>query len=160
MRHSLRSCAFSAVGAAFAVVLVATVAWADSIDDQSLGIARELQCPICQGLSVADSPSQLAVQMRGVIREKLQAGESRDAIMEYFAERYGESVLMSPRRGGFTAFVWIAPYLAVAAAVAIVAWVIVRRTGPVPAATPDSRLDGYLDEVDQAYAELRDRPLR
>ncbi|MBM2812280.1 MAG: cycL, partial [Chloroflexi bacterium] len=152
-----RSCAFSA---AFALVLVAPSVWADSMDDQALAIARELQCPICQGLSVADSPSQLAVQMRGVIRDKLQAGESRDAIMEYFAERYGESVLMSPPRAGFTAFVWIAPYVAVAVAVAVVAWVIMRRTGPMPAAIPDSRPDGYLDEVDDAFRELRDRPLR
>lgn len=160
MRHRPRICAFAAVGAVLAMFLVASFARADTIDDQALGIARDLQCPICQGLSVADSPSQLAVQMRGVIREMLQAGESRDAIMEYFAERYGESVLMSPPRGGFTAFVWIAPYFAVAAAVAVAAWVIMGRTGPVRAATADSGLDGYLDEVDHTYGELRDRPLR
>jgi cytochrome c-type biogenesis protein CcmH len=150
-----------ALGAAMlATLLIVVSARADGLDDETLNIARELQCPICQGLSVADSPSQLAVQMRGVIREKLVAGESRDAIMSYFAERYGDSVLMSPPNRGFTAFAWIAPYVAVAIAVGVVVWVASRRPAPAAHVEPRPRLDGYLDEVDRAFGELRDQPLR
>ena len=67
--------------------IAAGVAHADAVDDEARAIGREVQCPVCQGLSVADSPSQLAAQMRGIIRTKLDAGESREAILAYFVDR-------------------------------------------------------------------------
>jgi cytochrome c-type biogenesis protein CcmH len=159
-RHAMAASPRALICTVIGLLLTVSAAWADPIDDQALGIARDLQCPICQGLSVADSPSQLAVQMRGVIRDKLQAGESRDAILAYFAERYGESVLMSPPGRGFTAFVWIAPYIAVIVAVGIVGWVVLRRSSTPTVAPPEGQLATYFEEVDQAFGELRDRPLR
>jgi len=52
-------------------------------------IARGLACPVCQGLSVADSPSQLATQMRELILQKVEDGETREQIVQYFVDRYG-----------------------------------------------------------------------
>ena len=67
-----------------------------NLDDEALEIGAMLRCPICQNVSVAFSPSQLAVQMRGVIRQKLEAGETREQIIQYFVDRYGESILLEP----------------------------------------------------------------
>jgi cytochrome c-type biogenesis protein CcmH len=97
---------------------------ADELDDQVRAIAKELRCPVCQGETVADSNAQISVQMRGIIREKLAAGESRDQIIQYFVDRYGEGILASPPRRGFTLGVWLAPLVALLAGLVIVGVVL------------------------------------
>lgn len=82
-------------------------------------IARSLQCPVCQNSSVADSPSLLATQMREIIAAKLAAGETRESIMAYFIQRYGEGVLLSPPQEGFTAALWWGPPLVLATGTAL-----------------------------------------
>jgi cytochrome c-type biogenesis protein CcmH len=80
-----------------------------TVDPRVAEIARELRCPICQNLSVADSPTELATQMRALIEEKLQAGESPEAIKAYFVSKYGDWILLKPKREGFTWLVWLLP---------------------------------------------------
>lgn len=80
-----------------------------TLDPRVNAIAKELRCPICQGLSVADSPTDLATQMRSLIAEKLEAGESPQAIKAYFASKYGDWILLKPKREGFTWLVWLLP---------------------------------------------------
>ena len=145
-----------------ATAVAAGCARVDSLDDQARQIAREVQCPVCQGLSVADSPSQLASQMRGIIRSKLEAGEDREAILTYFADRYGESVLMAPPRSGLALVIWLAPYVGGAGILALVLLMIKRRRSspsPAPEKT-DPALDPYLEEVDRAAEAMRSQPLR
>lgn len=96
-------------------------------------IARILACPVCQGLSVADSPSQLAGQMRETILAKLQAGETREEVIQYFVGRYGESILFDPPKSGFALIVWWGPVLAVVGGAAVVGaslWRWLRRPRP------------------------------
>jgi cytochrome c-type biogenesis protein CcmH len=80
-----------------------------TMDPKVAEVARELRCPICQSLSVADSPTDLATQMRALIAEKLAAGESPDAIKAYFTTKYGDWVLLRPKREGFMWLVWLLP---------------------------------------------------
>jgi cytochrome c-type biogenesis protein CcmH len=87
------------------------VAYADQLEDDTRRIGKQLQCPVCSGAPVSDSPSDLAGQMRAVIRTKLQAGETDDEIISYFVARYGDSVLMEPPRRGFGLVVWGAPII-------------------------------------------------
>ncbi|MPZ13651.1 MAG: cytochrome c-type biogenesis protein CcmH [Chloroflexi bacterium] len=143
-----------------AIVLVPRAA-AQGVDEEARTIAKQLQCPVCEGISVADSPSPLATQMREVIREKLAAGEGREEILRYFAERYGETVLGSPPIRGFTAIAWVMPYLGLLAAVGFVVWAVRRRSGdPLPKESVDPSLDRYVEEVDRVFNRVRDEPLR
>ena len=108
---------------------------APSVDDRMREIAAGLRCPVCQNLSVADSPSQLAQQMRALIRERLVAGKSREQIEAYFVSKYGEWVLLSPRRRGLNLLLWVGPLAGAALGLLLAARYLrrwVRR--PVPAA--------------------------
>jgi cytochrome c-type biogenesis protein CcmH len=119
---------------ALVLAAVVQVAHADSLDDETRRIAKQLQCPVCAGAPVSESPSDLAGQMRGVIRAKLEAGESEQQIIAYFVERYGDSVLIEPPWRGFGVAVWLAP-VGVLVAGGVLLWRILRswlRPHPVP----------------------------
>ena len=98
-------------------------------------IASELRCVVCQNLSVADSPSEMAAQMRAIVRERLAAGDSPEQVREYFVERYGEWILLAPRRRGFNLVVWGFPIVAVVVGLVVVG-ALLRRWTRRPVATP------------------------
>src|SRR5215469_5087674 len=81
----------------------------ETLDQRVQDVASQLKCPICQGESVANSPSQLAQEMRGVIRQQLQAGKSEQQVIQYFVDRYGSQIVWSPPWQGFTLLAWLVP---------------------------------------------------
>ncbi len=91
-------------------------------------VAAQLRCVVCQNLSVADSPSEMASQMRGVIRERLAAGDRPDQVVQYFVDKYGEWILLAPRRQGFTLLVWVLPPLVAVLGLVLVGARLVRWT--------------------------------
>jgi cytochrome c-type biogenesis protein CcmH len=91
-------------------------------------VASELRCVVCQNLSVADSPSEMAGQMRAIVRDRLAAGESPEQVRQYFVDRYGEWILLAPRRRGFNLVVWGFPVVAVAIGLAVTILLLRRWT--------------------------------
>lgn len=81
------------------------------LDRQSREIADQLRCPVCRGIPIADSPSELAQNMMGMIRQKLKEGESEAGILKYFEDRYGEWILLKPKPRGLNLMIWIFPLL-------------------------------------------------
>jgi cytochrome c-type biogenesis protein CcmH len=119
------------------------------------GIAAQLRCVVCQNLSVADSPSEMANQMRGIIRERLVAGDSPEQVVAYFVEKYGEWILLSPLPRGFNLLVWVLPFAGLAGgfvAVLIMARRWARRTAGRPAA--DKIEPAVRERIRREMAEL------
>ena len=101
-----------------AIVTVVAAIWSyvlliapapESLDQRVHDVASQLKCPVCQGESVADSPSTISQQMRAVIRQQLQQGQSEQQIIQYFVSRYGSNILWSPPKQGFTMLAWVIP---------------------------------------------------
>jgi cytochrome c-type biogenesis protein CcmH len=121
------------------------------VEDRVRAIASELRCVVCQNLSVADSPSDLAKEMRNVVRDLVQQGKSREEVQAYFVSRYGEYVLLAPPKRGFNLLVWGLPFLAVVAGGGVVYLVARRWTEQRP---------GDRAAADPAYTERVRRELK
>jgi cytochrome c-type biogenesis protein CcmH len=119
-------------------------------------VAKELWCPLCNGVRLDNCELQACVQMRDVISQKLAAGEDKDAIKTYFVEQYGDVVLGAPAAEGFSGLAWWLPILAGLIALGWLAYFIAmwtrRRPRPVQAgagpAKPGAQ-DDYLNRVDE-----------
>ena len=100
---------------------------ADSaLEARTRAVASELRCPVCQGLSIADSPSDLSTQMKDLVREQLRAGKSPDEVKRYFIDKYGEWILLAPKPSGANLLVYLLPVGAVIGGLVLV-WSVVRR---------------------------------
>lgn len=109
----------------------------ESLDE----ITSLMRCPVCQGLSVADSPVASALAIREEVRSLLVAGYTRDQIFDYFEGAYGEFIRLSPRARGFNLVVWIAPALMVL----VGAWLVWARTRRRPAEARAASVDADLE---------------
>ncbi len=122
------------------LVLVAGAAWvlsperaaSQTIDERVREVAGRLMCPVCEGQTVAESNAELAEQMRALIRDRLQQGQTAEEIIAYFVSRYGESILAAPPRRGLSLIVWIGPFAALALAAAIAVATLRRWTRASP----------------------------
>ena len=85
-----------------------------ALERRTMQVSSLLRCPVCQGMSVADSPSTVALDMKEQVRELLARGYTEEQILSYFERSYGEFVLLKPKFHGVNALVWILPLLALA----------------------------------------------
>jgi cytochrome c-type biogenesis protein CcmH len=82
-----------------------------ALEARARALSTELRCLVCQNQSIDDSNAPLARDLRLIVREKLVAGESEDAILAFLVARYGEFVLLKPRFTMATALLWLGPFL-------------------------------------------------
>jgi cytochrome c-type biogenesis protein CcmH len=116
-----------------------------TLEKRTNEVSALLRCPVCQGMSVADSPSTVAVDMKHQVRDLLARGYTQEQILKYFETSYGQFVLLKPKFAGVNALVWLMPVLALLVG-GIVVFKKMRKLEESPAAPPPSD-DPYLDEV-------------
>jgi cytochrome c-type biogenesis protein CcmH len=90
-------------------------------------VAGVLRCPVCQGLSVADSPATMAVSMKAQVKDLLAQGYDQEQILAYFENSYGEFVRLEPPLRGVNWLVWLGPVIALAAGGFVVFWTLRAR---------------------------------
>jgi cytochrome c-type biogenesis protein CcmH len=120
-------------------------------DDRLYAIGARLKCLQCVGESVSASQAPLAVQFREEIRTQMRKGDTDDEILNFFADRYGQEVLLTPPSSGLGGLIWVLPVLVVAGAVLMLYFAFRRWRG--------ERSDhGASEEDQQLVAEaLADR---
>ena len=84
----------------------------DALFQRTNEVGSLLRCPVCQGMAISDSPSEMAVNMKGQVRELLARGYTEEQILKYFELSYGQFVLLKPKFEGVTGIVWVLPVLA------------------------------------------------
>ena len=138
MRRWLPAVGLVAVLALLALAAFLTVPRAEpTAVERADRLARELRCPDCQGLSVADSPTSSAQEIRRRIDDLVAAGATDEEVRAHFVARYGDWILLSPRGAAY----WFVPFAVIlAGALALVAW-LARRRG-APATVTESLSDG------------------
>lgn len=100
-------------------------------------LAAELRCLVCQNQSLADSHAELALQLKGQVREQLRAGRSEREVIDYLTTRYGDFVLYRPPLSARTALLWGGPAGLALAGLGGLAWRLRRRVEPPPLSDRD-----------------------
>jgi cytochrome c-type biogenesis protein CcmH len=101
------------------IALIASIpAWAVQPDEvlpdatleaRARALSKELRCMVCQNQSIDDSDAPLARDLRILVRERLQGGDSDRQVIDFLVARYGEFVLLKPRFTWHTALLWLGP---------------------------------------------------
>ena len=111
-----------------------------TLDQRVHAIAETLRCPVCQNLSVADSPSPLARQMRQTIERQLRAGRSPDDVRAGFVDAYGEWILQAPPARGINLMAWLAPAVLFVVGLILLGVAVRRWTASPPPTEPAAAL--------------------
>lgn len=117
------------------------------LDQQTNETAGLLRCPVCQGMSVADSPSEMAVNMKHQVRELIARGYTQEQILRYFERSYGQFVLLKPKFQGVNTLVWILPLLALAVGIFAIFSMMGKGNSSQPVDQTPIEEDPYLAEV-------------
>ena len=128
-----------------------------ALEQRAQTLNRSIMCPVCPGESIDQSQVALAVQMRGIVNEKLADGWSDEQIRNFFVERYGPSVLLQPPTQGVSLAVWLLPPIGIAAAIAVFVLALrhMRRRPQTDSdnADDDDDLQPYYDRIESSISE-------
>ncbi|MBB5537410.1 cytochrome c-type biogenesis protein [Rhizobium giardinii] len=121
-----------------------------ALEARARALSAQLRCMVCQNQSIDDSNAELAKDLRVLVRERITAGDSDEAVIDYVVSRYGEFVLLKPRLETKTLLLWGAPIVLLLAGAAVMIVSARRRSGratgtPLSAEERD-RLDAVLKD--------------
>lgn len=131
---------------------IAAIPKAETPADRVARLASELRCPVCQGLSVEDSPSDTAREMRVLIARRVQEGRTDAQIRAEFRAAYGDWIFLSPPLLSPRGVIWLVPLAVIAVGLALIG-ARLRRAAPTAAPTAAQlsvlherlRQEGHLD---------------
>ena len=126
-----------------------------ALEARARSLSAELRCMVCQNQSIDDSDAPLADDLRVLLRERIAAGDSDDAVMDFLVARYGEFILLKPRLNGHTLILWGLPPVVLLIGGGV-AFGMFRRRGRRPTQALDleeeKRLAGLVADRDQPAA--------
>lgn len=82
-----------------------------ALEARAREISAEIRCVVCQNESIESSNAGIAHDLRVLIRERLQAGDSDAEVKDFLVERYGDYVLLRPPFASYTLLLWLGPGL-------------------------------------------------
>lgn len=131
------------LSAALAVFLIVVVIQApDPTADRVRSIGSQIRCPVCQGESIAESPSQTARDMMNLIRQRVDEGLADQQIIDEILASYSGALLLDPPVRGVTLWLWLAPMGALILGVMLIHRRFRESTAPTPPI--DRRTEGSV----------------
>src|SRR3954451_19618973 len=85
-----------------------------ALEARARNLSEELRCMVCQNQSIDDSEAPLAHDLRVLVRQRLEAGDTDRQVLDYLVARYGDFVLLRPPFKAETLLLWGLPPLALA----------------------------------------------
>ena len=126
------------------------------LERRATEIGALLRCPVCQGLSVSDSRAEMAVNMKGQVRDLLARGYTEEQILSYFEQSYGQFVLLKPKFEGLNVLVWLLPILALVAG-GVIVFMKARSLESVPRVPAAAAADVPVADPEDPYlAQVRE----
>jgi cytochrome c-type biogenesis protein CcmH len=122
MSERSRNIASFAFIAAMAVALILITSTRPATVDRVEQIGTRIKCPVCQGESIANSPSQMAEDMMDLVSERVSAGVPDEEIVDELLGSYTGAVLLDPPASGATLVLWLAPLAVLVLGVAVILW--------------------------------------
>ncbi len=117
------------------------------LEQRARDISKGLRCVVCQNESIDESNADLAKDLRILVRDRLQAGDTNDEVVEYVVARYGEFVLLAPRFGLHTLLLWITPVLLLLFGLMLAYKVFRGRHAQLQPGTPQPLSDAERDRL-------------
>ena len=109
-----------------ALVLAATAALTPQQETRATALDNEIRCIVCENEPISQSTTDIAGEMRNMVRERIAAGDSDAQVRSFFRERYGDFVLLRPPMDGRTAVLWATPLTLLAVGL-VTLWIMSRR---------------------------------
>jgi cytochrome c-type biogenesis protein CcmH len=103
-----------------------------ALEARARAISHDLRCMVCQNQSIDDSEAPLARDLRLLVRERLKAGDSDTAVVDFMVARYGEFVLLRPQVNWHTAILWGAPLTILILGLLAIGLSVLRRSAGPP----------------------------
>ncbi len=138
-----------------ATAVAPTVAADPRLEADVMELSHKLRCLVCQNQSIAESNAPLALDLRDQVREQLAAGKSKDDVVDYLVDRYGDFVLYEPPFKAVTALLWLGPAALLLGGAGWLAFRLRRRRDEVAAeatlsAADSARARALLDSASGA----------
>ena len=110
-----------------------------ALEKRAEKLGKELRCLVCQSESIEDSNADLAKDLRIIVRERIQQGESDAQVKKFVVDRYGDYVLLNPPFKAGTLVLWVGPFVFFVVGLVAV-WAFYRRRGGTSAPVPPAPL--------------------
>lgn len=125
-----------------------------ALEERAREISKELRCLQCQNQSIDDSDAGYAKDMRLLVRERLQAGDSDQAVLDYVVDRYGEFALLRPKFSWQNFALWFGPaFVFAVAALLILARTLTSKQRHTPVTERLSNTE--LDEINRILEQRK-----
>lgn len=103
-----------------------------ALEQRARDISAKLRCLVCQNQSIDDSDASLAHDLRVIVRERLERGDTNEEVMDYVVSRYGEFVLLQPRFSARNLLLWGTPIIGLLLGLATIVFLYRSRARAAP----------------------------
>ncbi len=122
-----------------------------ALEARARALSKDIRCLVCQNQSIDDSNADLARDLRVLVRERLQKGDSDPEILDFLVKRYGDFVLLKPPVKASTYLLWYGPIgIFILGVLGLIVFFSNRRV------VPDRATEGLSDDEEKRIAALLD----